>query len=203
MDTHFRKELFPINNYDQENYCFWEDFLTENEINLLLARPEWIEILEAQVIKQNDNVVDEEIRISKISWLYADKELKTIWDKLSEVVNEVNRRFFHFDLTGFYEPMQLGLYSAENKGHYNWHTDMILKSPQVPRKLSMSLLLSSADEFEGGSLQIKSQTDNEITLECKRGRAWFFPSYILHRVTPVTKGIRRSLVLWVGGPPFK
>jgi PKHD-type hydroxylase len=45
--------------------------------------------------------------------------------------------------------------------------------------------------------------DEARTLKMTKGMAWFFPSYMLHRVTPVTKGVRRSLVLWVGGPEFK
>jgi PKHD-type hydroxylase len=64
-------------------------------------------------------------------------------------------------------------------------------------------MLSDPKEFEGGELQIKSDSDNVKTLEQKKGRAWFFPSWTLHRVTPVVTGIRRSLVLWVGGPGFK
>ena len=67
----------------------------------------------------------------------------------------------------------------------------------------MVLLLSNPSEFEGGQLQIKANNDEPINLEMKRGRAWFFPSYTLHTVTPVTRGIRKSLVLWVGGPEFK
>jgi PKHD-type hydroxylase len=73
----------------------------------------------------------------------------------------------------------------------------------APRKLSMAMLLSDPSEFEGGEFQVKTTSDDVQTLEVKKGRAWFFPSYMLHRVTPVTKGVRRSLVLWVGGPQFK
>jgi PKHD-type hydroxylase len=65
------------------------------------------------------------------------------------------------------------------------------------------MLLSDTSEFEGGEFQVKTNNDEAQTLETKQGRAWFFPSYTLHRVAPVTKGIRRSLVLWVGGPAFK
>jgi PKHD-type hydroxylase len=65
------------------------------------------------------------------------------------------------------------------------------------------MLLSDPSEFEGGELQVKPYSDEVQTLEIKKGRAWFFPSYMLHKVTPVTKGTRRSLVLWVGGPAFK
>ena len=67
----------------------------------------------------------------------------------------------------------------------------------------MVLSLSEPSEFEGGLLQVKIDNDEPKTLELKKGRAWFFPSYVLHRVTPVTKGIRKSVVIWVGGPAFK
>ena len=73
----------------------------------------------------------------------------------------------------------------------------------APRKLSLSMLLSDPSEFEGGEFQVKTDDDNVKQLETVKGRAWFFPSYTLHRVAPVTKGVRRSLVLWVGGPPFR
>ena len=106
-------------------------------------------------------------------------------------------------MTGFYEPAQLGLCTGEQQSHYKWHTDSSAKDLNVPRKLSMVLLLSDPSEFEGGQLEIKATNDEPIILEQKKGRAWFFPSYVLHRVTPVIRGTRRSMVLWVGGPEFK
>lgn len=204
MITTFWRPLTPINNFEQDYHCYWENFLTEEEINFLLARPEWCAATDARIInKQTTSEINEQARRTKTAWLYPEAELEIIWAKLNNVVNEVNRRFFHFDLSGFYEPIQLGIYTQEDSGHYAWHTDEIIKMATTPRKLSMSILLSNPNEFEGGDLQIKTATDEPITLEGKRGRAWFFPSYTLHRVTPVTKGVRRSLVLWVGGPPFR
>ena len=67
----------------------------------------------------------------------------------------------------------------------------------------MALLLSDTSEFEGGNLQLKIDSDKEINVIQRKGRAWIFPSYILHRVTPVTRGVRKSLVIWAGGPKFK
>ena len=67
----------------------------------------------------------------------------------------------------------------------------------------MALLLNDPSEFEGGKFKIKTNSDSEQELELKKGRAWFFPSWTLHKVTPVTKGVRKSLVVWVGGPSFK
>ena len=148
-------------------------------------------------------MVNPSIRASDISWLGMKPELQPIWEKLSIAVAEVNRRYFHFDLTGFHEPMQLGLYTADKQGHYNWHIDASPTDNNVPRKLSIAMLLSNPSDFEGGEFQVKTSDDTAHTLETLQGRAWFFPSYTLHRVAPVTKGVRRSLVLWVGGPAFR
>lgn len=184
--------------------AYWEGFLTHDEINLLLAQPEWLKLQDGCVGGSGgSSEVNEHIRASQVAWIGAKPELQTIWEKMSIAVAEVNRRFFHFDLTGFHEPMQLGLYTEEQKGHYDWHTDAAPSDNNVPRKLSLAMLLSDPSEFEGGEFQVKTNNDQAQTLECQRGRAWFFPSYTLHRVAPVTKGVRRSLVLWVGGPAFR
>lgn len=193
----------PRNNFNQDYMAYWDGFLTEEDINLLLAQPEWINSNKGKVNDNNGSgVLDLSVRDVKVSWIYDTPEIKHIWTKMSNVVAEVNKRFFNFDLTGFYEPMQVCIYTSDNN-HYEWHIDNLREVSQPPRKLSMALLLSDPGDFEGGEFQVKTNSDNPITLETKRGRAWFFPSYMLHRVTPVTKGIRRSLVLWVGGPPFK
>jgi len=125
-----------------------------------------------------------------------------IWNKIKNVIATVNNQFFHAHLSGIYEPMQLTEYSASDKGYYDWHTDGGIDDKVVPRKISMVLMLSDESEYEGGYLQIKTSRNNE-TLEMKKGRAWFFPSYVLHRVTPITKGLRKTAVVWAGGEHWK
>ena len=188
----------------KDHLAYWEGFLTPEEINLILAQPEWLN-LEVGCVggSAGTSEVNERIRSSQVAWIGAKPELQHIWGKLAEAVAEVNSRFFHFDLTGFHEPMQLGLYTAQQQGHYDWHIDAAPTDRAVPRKLSLSMLLSDSSDFEGGEFQVKTSTDAVQTLETIKGRAWFFPSYTLHRVAPVTKGVRRSLVLWVGGPAFR
>jgi len=188
----------------KDHLAFWEGFLTPEDINLLLAQPEWLQMQNGCVGGGGPEMrVDESIRSNQVAWIGAKPEIQHIWEKLATAVAEVNRRYFHFDLTGFHEPMQLGLYTESQQGHYNWHTDASPSDNHVPRKLSMAMLLSDPSEFEGGEFQVKTCTDEAQTLETLKGRAWFFPSYTLHRVAPVTKGVRRSLVLWVGGPAFR
>jgi len=194
----------PRNIPGKDHLAYWEGFLTQDDINLLLAQPEWLRLQDGCIGGIGDSsLVNPSIRASQVAWIGMKPELVPIWEKLSLAVAEINRQFFHFDLTGFHEPMQLGLYTEQEKGHYDWHTDAAPTDKNVPRKLSLSMLLSDPSEFEGGEFQVKTSSDEAQTLECKKGRAWFFPAYTLHRVAPITKGVRRSLVLWVGGPAFK
>jgi len=184
--------------------AYWENFLTEEDITNLLSQPEWDNTSEGTILTKDYIAgVDHKVRITDLGWLFPNPETADIWVKISNVVAEVNRQFYQFDLTGIYEPMQLGIYTAEREAHYSWHTDAGLADGGVPRKLSLALCLTDPSEFEGGELQIRNGVGEEETLELKKGRMWFFPSFVLHRVTPVTKGVRKSAVLWVGGPAFK
>lgn len=197
-------EIPPREHFGSEDAIFWDTFLTDEEIQVLLALPNWHNVTTAGVGYGQGEVVDQNKRMSNIAWFHPTEDTQVIWQKIVNTVANVNAKFFHFDLTGCYEPAQLTLYKSEDVAHYDWHVDYNRKAANtVPRKLSMSLLLSDLKEFEGGELQIKTDDNDVKVCEQKQGRAWFFPSYTLHRVAPVTKGVRRSLVLWVGGPPFK
>jgi len=199
----------PRNQKGKDICAYWDNFLTDEQINSILAYPEWLNLSSGVVGGQSKDpdgmMLNTEIRNSDVSWLRLEDRTAELWDILANVIAEVNSSFFHFDLTGMYEPIQLSVYSAtdESQGHYTWHSDMSMADQHVPRKLSMSLLLSDPSEYEGGELQIKTTSDEAITLEPEKGRAWFFPSWALHRVAPVTAGVRRSLVVWIGGPSFR
>lgn len=192
--------IAPFSSPGKDNFCYWEGFLDDNDINYILSRPEWHDQQPAQ-IGIDDGEVNPEKRRTNVSWMYPDQNNHHIWQKMSTAIWQANRQFFQFDIRGCYEAAQLGSYTDQDQGHYNWHTDSGLETTSVPRKLSMALLLSDPSEFEGGNLEVNLNGDI-LPVEQKRGRAWFFPSWTIHRVTPVTKGIRRSLVLWMGGPAF-
>lgn len=196
--------LKPYQPYGLSPYAFWEDFLTDAEIDKILGHPNWMYTKQAKVgMTVEEARIDKERRSSECSWLPHDKSTEAIWNKLTTVITQVNRQYFQFNLTGCYEPAQLTSYKSTDEGHYSCHVDSSESSEFVPRKLSMSLLLSDPSEYEGGNLEVFYDQLDPTVLEQKRGRAWFFPSYMRHRVTKVTKGMRRSLVLWVGGPNFK
>ena len=87
-------------------------------------------------------------------------------------------------------------------GFYDWHVDNDVNMQHEPpvRKISMTCLLSPESEFEGGDLELMKEGK---VAKIKQGQAVFFASFIRHRVKPVTKGNRKSLVMWFGGTPFK
>lgn len=200
--------LFPIapkHSTGKDTIAYWENFLSDEDINYILTNNSWDDVSPGSIggSAQEQNVINKTYRTTDVAWMHPNQDNAHIWSKISETISAVNAQFFRYNLTGLYEPIQLGVYKAEDKGHYNWHIDGSHSDTNTPRKLSMCLMLSDPSEFEGGELQVKIYSDEAKCLEQKKGRAWFFPSYVLHRVTPVTKGIRKSLVLWVGGPEFK
>lgn len=199
--------IYSFSHYDTPGkapFAWWENFLTEEEISQIVNTPEWNKLIQAKVNSGSVNgSVNLDVRETEIAWYYRTHENNHIWDKLALAAIEINKRYFDMDLSGFFEPAQLGYYSADKKSHYTWHIDANMDSFKPVRKLSMVLQLNDPCEFEGGQLQLKYATDEPISLDIRKGRAWFFPSYLLHRVTPVTRGVRKSLVLWITGPEFK
>jgi PKHD-type hydroxylase len=141
---------------------------------------------------------NDKARRSRIAWLSENLWLK---DRLWGFAEEANRRAFAFDVTRCCD-VQYTEYHADEKGHYDWHVDVAF-SHDVPydRKISLTVQLSDPSEYEGGSFGIHNQSLPDWHRE--KGTVLVFPSYMLHRVEPVTKGVRRSLVAWFEGPRWR
>ena len=85
--------------------------------------------------------------------------------------------------------------------NYDWHIDLGT-GRFSRRKISLSVQLSVASAYEGGELEFHiSGLDREKMRQ--QGALIAFPSFLEHRVTPVTQGVRFSLVAWVDGPPYR
>jgi PKHD-type hydroxylase len=183
-----------------QNYAFWVDSFTEEECEKICQAGEKEFLFEGQV-QQEILTNDDKFRRSKISWLRSNRtENNWIFERLTRIINSINRDFFNFDLDQI-ENLQYGIYDSSDQGFYTKHIDMMPKSAKV-RKLSFSLQLTNSLDYEGGDLVLHYKSDPEIASRTQ-GTITFFPSYTLHEVTPVTKGIRRSLVGWITGPAFK
>ncbi len=145
------------------------------------------------------SVVDTKTRTSHISWIPFNK-MPEMYATLERVIKQTNGNHFGFEGLQITEPAQYTEYPEG--GFYDWHMDSDVEGANEPpvRKISMTCLLSHESEFEGGGLELMS--DGKIARP-KQGHAIFFASFIRHRVIPITKGTRKSLVLWVGGPSFR
>lgn len=145
-------------------------------------------------------------RKSNLRWISQTTSSKWLYTELKNIINYANDNFFGFDITNYDETIQFTEYN--NGGRYNWHKDMILGSDFNPivRKLSIVIQLSSPQEYIGGILQFKQAEEEKdfiSSIPRQLGLITVFPSYMLHKVTQVVGGNRKSLVWWVGGPPFK
>lgn len=138
-------------------------------------------------------------RRTTISWLKTvDVAHQPYFNAIANDVLKVNAEKWNFDLFGFIDSLQYTVYHAGDE--FGWHIDCGPNLP--PRKLSVSVQLSDPDEYEGGDLQLRVSETIETAPRAK-GTVCIFPSFISHRVTPVTKGVRRALVAWIAGPAFR
>lgn len=128
-------------------------------------------------------------------------ETRWVFERMAALVSRINAATYRYDLTGFHENFYFNSYDGAEGQHFNWHLDAGPQTP-APRKLSAVLQLSGPEEYEGGDFQVRVGTD-PLAGRKERGLLTVFPSYRLHRVTPVTSGKRLTLVAFAGGPDFR
>ena len=143
--------------------------------------------------------IDFKKRITTISWIPF-KDMPEMYKDIESTMLKANNNHFGFEGMQLTEPAQFTHYLEG--GFYDWHMDNDVqgKHQQPVRKISMTLLLSDPSTFEGGELEFMSKGKKA---KLKQGQAIFFASWLQHRVKPVTRGERKSLVMWFGGPSFK
>ena len=142
---------------------------------------------------------DPEKRITTISWIPF-KDMPDMYRDIEKTMLQANNNHFGFEGMRLTEVAQFTHYLTG--GFYEWHMDNDVAGKHQPpvRKISMTLLLSDPSTFEGGELEIMAKGK---TAKLNQGQAIFFASWLQHRVKPVTKGERKSLVMGFGGPSFK
>jgi PKHD-type hydroxylase len=86
-------------------------------------------------------------------------------------------------------------------GRFDWHNDYSHELPDAPRKLTIIIQLSPPEDYDGGRLQVFGTEVQSLPRE--QGTVVAFPSFLFHRVTPVTRGVRRALVAWIAGPRLR
>lgn len=136
-------------------------------------------------------------RSSLITWIQPTKEARWLYHRIGLLLLQANRSY-GFALTGLAEPLQYARYGEA--GHFEWHTDLGVQGTSG-RKLSLTIQVSAADAYDGGGLEFLSLVSRTTPRDA--GTAIIFPSYLAHRVAPVTRGQRCSLVAWAYGPALR
>jgi len=183
-----------------QDYYWFQNAFSEEELTRLYDLLESLQYQDATTIGNQDEKISE-VRSSKIKWIPQTNNWQWLYQKLFNMIEEANGTLWNFDLFGTNEFIQYTEYLASDQGHYDWHQDIGPGGPSL-RKVSLVVQLTEAEEYEGGDLQIWPG-GNIWTVPKGKGNVAIFPSYMMHRVTPMTSGVRKSLVLWAGGQHYK
>jgi PKHD-type hydroxylase len=191
----------PPTEAENNVFATWENGFSKDELDRISAYCDQNLMMSAATINsEGSGGTAPDWRQSRTGWIANNADTAWFYDKMAFIARKINSIFYRFDLYGFQEDMQYTVYGSGGD-HYDWHIDAGA-SNGCPRKLSMSLQLSDPSEYEGGSLEFTIGKNGEA-VKRDRGLLVAFPAYRLHRVTPVTKGVRKSIVVWTTGPQFR
>ena len=199
MKEQIESSFWPFKLDETNLYAYYEQVFSVEECQKIIDIGKNKYLQKAKVFNKDKNVEKPDYRDTNICWLTPSDNLEWVYARLTDVVMTLNEKYFNFDLQGFMENSQFSNYIAPS-GKYKKHMDMNYNC--LIRKLSISVQLSNPDDYEGGDLNVY-ESDEGTSLMKSQGSVVAFPSYVLHEVTPVTKGERNALVMWVTGKPFK
>lgn len=185
--------------HDFVDYVYYQGLFLPHEIDRILNFWDDQKIIKATVSGGAENTHEEDLRKSSVMFIDNTPENDWIYNKLAGLAINCNNERYWFDLLGFHQELQLTKYSTGD--FFDWHLDFGAGAISA-RKLSMTIQLSESDEYEGGDLQFM-MNQKIVNAPRKKGTIIIFPSFIMHRVTPITKGTRQSIVGWVSGPPYR
>lgn len=200
--------LYETKANDPQQYYWYRQALTKEEVDKVIQMAE--KLPEAKRATTIGNDTGGSIRSSMIKWIPSNNsDWDWLYNRMMKLSIEANKNLWNFDLISALENIQYTEYYASENGHYDWHQDIGKGELPSKRKVSITIQLSESEDYDGGELLIcvgsngSGQLDNNRVCPRGKGVGVLFPSYMMHRVTPVTRGTRKSLVLWVGGSPFK
>lgn len=187
-------------------YSYYFDVLSSQECDLVCSDLENLVKIDgstmAQVRPEGSDIKSNSDRKGEICFIPSNEKSNAwLFERCSEIVKYANDQWFKFDVNSI-ESLQLSEYKEGD--YFKPHLDLIYDNPsKYQRKLSFSIQLSDPEEYEGGDLILNTIVENKWTAPKSKGCVTIFPSFVAHEVTPVTRGVRKSLVGWVLGPNFK
>jgi len=186
-------------------YHIWEgkDALSFHTVQSIVHEGKAAKKTTAQTFSKTEKQDLKDVRVSQIAWLSDDENLRNF---LFQYVQTANVTSFGFDIMNQCD-IQYTEYHASENGFYGWHLDhgTDLNNRVTHRKLSMTIQLSDSEDYEGGDFVFGGGVTTDRSKEAFRtkGTVLVFPSFIPHCITPVTKGVRQSLVAWFEGPRWR
>lgn len=198
---HSSSDEWPLMSFNNPSCVTVSDIFSEEEIGKIIFTGKQSGSNLGTVASHNEFVVDSDVRRSKVSWLKPNSFNSWLYEKLTRIICEVNDSNWEYDLRSI-QTLQFGEYHSEYQGHYRQHLDANLGNNvnTTQRKLSFSVQLSHPNDYRGGDLLLNNGAE---LISKNKGSMTLFPSHTLHEVTPVTKGVRYSLVGWVIGDKLK
>ena len=192
--------LFVPKSSQMTEYYWFKEGFSKSEIDIILENMRSLPFQEASVAARTEGNELHKVRKSEIKWIPQNPHFKWIYDRLAKLIIEANEALWQFDLTGILDNIQFTVYH-DGGGHYDWHLDIGPRELSW-RKISLTIQMSEDEDYEGGELEFML---GPYPIKAPRGKGVVvvFPSYLLHRVSPVSKGTRKSMVLWVGGGRYK
>ena len=190
-------------NTSTQSFIVWQDAFSPQELDVIVAYGDRLRLEKADVeYEAGQGPGGEPVRITRTAWIGRDAQTRWIYERLERIARAINEQVYRYDLVGFSEPLQYTVYFGDEGGHFDWHADQIDAAMQ--RKLSFSLQLSDGDAYQGCDLEIFGGSSRvPIPAPRQRGALIAFPSYVMHRVTPISAGTRKALVFWCAGPRFR
>ena len=174
--------------------------LPDELISSMISYVETLHYQEGSALGDPDRIA----RKSTVSWIPWDEWIPGI---IYNMMHAANKEYFNYDLDYFNTKIQSTIYNGNSSDHYTWHVDnddnSVNQTTGHERKLSCSLLLTDASEYEGGELQFHYERTFFKSVRPLKGECYIFPAWVPHRVRPVRSGKRVSIVAWMAGPPFK
>jgi PKHD-type hydroxylase len=187
------------------------DILTPDFFTDIEKIVEALEYEDGQTLKSKQEGAPDPLRKSHVKWIKpVDECSQRLLYHVNNIFLDMNDAHFGFDIfPNRVYGLQYTEYRGNEQGHYGTHIDSWLVGPLFKdRKLSMTIQLSDSHEYTGGDFEIDTFTDfKDLNVDKeelrKKGTVFVFPSFLGHRVTPVTSGLRKSLVAWIEGPKFR
>ena len=181
----------PLSNYFQQPYFYWPQCCDPDTVTRIQQVGEALETSDASVGDAENSGLHEDMRVSKVSWIFQQENTQFIYDTMIDRVDRINYYHYGMDL----KAMDILQYTKYPEGgHYTFHND-VFHHQGMMRKLSLVLALTPASDYDGGEFAF---FDRELQYKLKKGSAITFPSNYMfpHEIMPVTSGTRYSIITW-------